>query len=171
MDFYISNQERIDLKRLIQQNPECHDNTENIRKLKHSTKIQSDLSRFMKFKKENARLYQENPDQFELDARNEANFLYLNYTDLFRRLVKDELNLAIFAKFLHLLKGIEDGKVDQHEASVLVGKVLKELYLDSAVRHGENLDKKYASEQAEDNTPKNSGQAISWRDFKEGRRS
>ena len=166
MDFAISNQERIDLKRLVQQTPECVDNTENIRKLKHSSKIQNDVSRFYKFKKENMKLYQENLGQFEIEAQAVANFLYLNYTDLFRRLLKDELNLAILSKFLHVLKGIEDGKVDQHEASVLIGKVLKEMYLDSAVRHGENLDKQYASE----NTPKNSGQEISWKDYKVGKR-
>ena len=166
----MNHKESLDLKKLIGNfESEYVDNTENIRKLKHSVKIQNDLSRFIKFKKENATLYAENPEQFEMDAQVAANFLYLNYTDLFRRLVKDELNLAIFAKFLHVLKGIEDGKVDQHEASVLIGKVLKELYLDSAVRHGENLDKKYASENQEEQTPKNEGRAISWKDFKNDR--
>ena len=36
-------------------------------------------------------------------------------------------------------------KVDQHEGSVLVGKLLKELYVDSALRRSENLDKEYGS--------------------------
>lgn len=169
MDFTISNQERIDLKRLIRQS-DCEDNTEKIRKLKHSTKIKNDLSRFLKFKKENEKMFQERPEEFEMEAQVIANFLYLNYSDLFKRLVKDELNLGIFAKFLHILAGIEDGKVDQHEASVLVGRVLKELYLDSAARHGANLDKKYEEEAKlagiEPEPPKNEGRSISWKEYK-----
>ena len=85
--------------------------------------------------------------------------------DIFQRLLKDELNLAIFAKFIHILRGIEDGKVDQHEASLLVGKILKELYFDSAVRHGENLDKMYAA-QSEPEPPKETGKPISWKEYK-----
>lgn len=164
MDFTISNQERIDLKRLISQT-ECEDNTENIRKLKHSSRILNDVSKLVKFKKDNITLYNDKPEEFDLEAQTVANFLYVHYTDIYRRLIKDEINLAILAKFLHILKGIEDGKVDQHEASVLVGRVLKELYLDSAVRHGENLDKMYSSQEPEPE-PKNKGKEISWKDFK-----
>ena len=171
MDFHISNQERIDLKRLIAQNgDDVVDNTDRIRKLKHSTRIQNDLSAFVKFKKENMKMYQEQPKEFEMEAQSVANFLYVNYLDIFNRLIKDELNLAIFAKFIHVLRGIEDGKVDQHEASVLVGKILKELYLDSAVRHGENLDKMYA-EQDEAPAPKETGKLISWKDYKKNGQS
>lgn len=170
MDFNLTNQERIDLKRLIRQ-AECDDNTENIRKLKHSTKIQADLSHFMKFKKENMQMYQENPTEFEMEAQVVANFLYVNYNDIFRRLLKDELNLAIFSKFIHVLRGIEEEKVDQHEASVLIGRILKELYLDSATRHGQNLDKKYKEDAAaagiEEEPPKNVGQQISWKEFRD----
>ena len=35
---------------------------------------------------------------------------------------------------------IEDEKVDQHEASVLVGKLLKELYVDSALKKCRKMD-------------------------------
>ena len=66
---------------------------------------------------------------------------------------------------LAVLKAIEDEKVDQHEGSVLVGKVLKELYLDSAVRHGQNLDKMYEASQP----PKPEvvpEKPISWKEFK-----
>ena len=34
--------------------------------------------------------------------------------------------------FISCLKEIEDGKVDQNEASVKVGTILKEIYIDSA---------------------------------------
>ncbi len=69
-------------------------------------------------------------------------FLYKNYTNIFNKIYKDNIDLNLFNKFLLVLKKIEDGECDQHEASVQVGKVLKEIYIDSAIREGEKLDKK-----------------------------
>ena len=43
--------------------------------------------------------------------------------------------------FLNILKRIEDGELDQHEGSYLVGKYLKELYIDSAMRNEERIKK------------------------------
>ena len=92
-------------------------------------------------------------------------FLAKGYTDIFNKVIRNEINFEILGKLLHVLKAIEDEKVDQHEGSVLVGKILKELYLDSAVRHGENLDKKHAAE--EPPKPKLvEGKSISWKEYK-----
>jgi hypothetical protein len=66
-------------------------------------------------------------------------------------------------KLLIVLKLIEDGKVDQHEGSVMVGRYLKELYIDSAIKHGENLDKQYDSESKPE---KIEGKKISWKEYK-----
>jgi hypothetical protein len=58
---------------------------------------------------------------------------------------------------------IEDERVDQHEGSVIIGKILKELYLDSAIKRADNLDKERdQSEVVELVEPKE----ISWREFK-----
>ena len=65
-------------------------------------------------------------------------------------------------KLLIILKLIEDEKVDQHEGSVMCGKVLKELYIDSATKRMDNLDK-------EDNEGKeahNAGKHVSCKDYK-----
>ena len=67
-------------------------------------------------------------------------FLFNNYTDIFNKVKKDELNLDILISFINTLKAIEDGHLDQHEASVKVGKLLKELYIDSALRKADKLD-------------------------------
>ena len=40
------------------------------------------------------------------------------------------------------LKQIENEEVDQHEASYAVGVLLKEMYIDSAMRKAEHLDQK-----------------------------
>jgi hypothetical protein len=44
----------------------------------------------------------------------------------------------------------------------MVGKLLKELYVDSAVKRINNLDKEHEGEHVEENA----GKTISWRDFK-----
>ena len=53
--------------------------------------------------------------------------------------------------------------MNQHEGSVMVGKVLKELYVDSALKRGENLDKQYDTTPVETSDSRN----ISWRQYKQ----
>ena len=76
--------------------------------------------------------------------------------------MKKELDLTIMTKLLIILKLIEDEKVDQHEGSVMCGKVLKELYIDSATKRMDNLDK----EHNEGKEAPNAGRHVSWKDYK-----
>jgi len=137
-------------------------NTDVIRKLKHSTLIKKDINKLFSIKKNNLGLWNDDPAQFLELAHNECPFLYNNYMELFHKFIKDELDLTIMNKLLIVLKLIEDGAVDQYNGSVMVGKTLKELYIDSAVRCGDNLDKKYESEKP----VLKDGQAISWKQYK-----
>jgi hypothetical protein len=146
----ISDDERINLQKLVGEF-ESGDNTDHIRKLKHSGKMRSDIQSLERLKGQ---------DTEAMMAA--APFLYSNYTDIFHRVVKGDLNLEIMDKVLDILAMIEDGRVDQHEGSVLVGRLLKEMYLDSAVRRADRLD---------DENPKEApveGQNISWKDYKKG---
>lgn len=153
--------ESIPLKALTDQTDYIN-NTEHIRKLKHSSRIHEDVFKLHTFKSKYSSLWSENPEQFLEMARTECSFLYNNYMDLFHKMIKDELDLNIMRRLLIALKLIEDGAVDQHDGSVMVGKVLKELYVDSAVKRGENLDKQYEEER-----PKLvQGQPISWKQYK-----
>jgi hypothetical protein len=43
---------------------------------------------------------------------------------------------------LTILKRIEDGELDQHEGSFEVGKLLKKLYIDSALRRNDKKESK-----------------------------
>jgi hypothetical protein len=74
--------------------------------------------------------------------------------------------MGILSKLLFVLKLIETGKLDQHEGSFEVGKLLKQIYVDSALRKAEHLDKKYADKAkraaATNAAPKN----ISWEQYK-----
>ena len=92
--------------------------------------------------------------------------MYDLYRDLFRKLVKDEINLVILVKLIRVLELIEQGQLDQNEGSVMVGKVLKDLYVDSAVREGERLDKERAKEQDGDRE-KEPAKTISWKQWRE----
>jgi hypothetical protein len=157
----MNNTEKLNLKRLIDES-QCEDNTENIRKLKHSVKIRDDIRKIENLKKTNSALRSLQPEEFKELCQKECVFLFNNYTDIFNKILKDEIDLLIMTKMLTILKLIEDSKVDQHEGSAMFGKVLKELYIDSAIKHGENLDKQYETE----TIPKIEGKKISWSQYK-----
>lgn len=155
----LSNDERINLKKLISQS-DCEDNTEYIRKIKHSVKIRDDIRQMDKIKKQNVDLKTEDPEKYIELLKTKCSFLFNNYTDIFNRILKDELDLGIMTKLLTVLKLIEDKKIDQHEGSVHVGKILKELYIDSAMKEAEHLDLKNKKVEPF------SGKEIDWKDFK-----
>jgi hypothetical protein len=105
------------------------------------------------------------PLKFQEMAEQECFFLFSKYTDIFNKILKNELDLDIMTQILYVLKMIEEEKVDQHEGSVLVGKLLKELYIDSALKTSENLDKIYDESKPE----MNHGKEISWKNWKQKR--
>lgn len=140
----------------------AEDNTEYIRTAKNSVSLHVDIQTIQRLKNENKRLLKDNFDEFTALCQSQCTFMWTHYTNIFNKLLKDEIDIGILTQFVLILKLIEDGKVDQHEGSVMVGKILKELYLDSALKTGDNLDKKYA-----DSKPvQNEGKPISWREFK-----
>ena len=157
----LSDHERLNLKKLVTE-MEGEDNTSNIRKVKHSVPMRDDVRRLNNLKISDAELRKNSPDEFKALCQSKCSFLYNNYTDIFNKLIDDELDLTIMTKLLTVLKLIEDGKTDQHEGSVMVGKVLKELYVDSATKRLENLDKQHEGERVDPSV----GKSISWREYK-----
>lgn len=159
-------EESLNLNRLISESQEYQDNTEHIRKVKHSIKIRDDVQIIEDLKRTHYKKDADGktivPDNFLELCQNSAQFLFFHYTDIFNKVVKDELNLEILYKFLLILKMIEDGRVNQEEGSVAVGKLLKEMYVDSALKRSENLDKKYAEDQEELKGP---AREISWKEW------
>tara|TARA_B110000438_G_C15808520_1_gene648529 strand:+ start:53 stop:526 length:474 start_codon:yes stop_codon:yes gene_type:complete len=152
----MNSQDKLNLKKLISEyKPE--ETTTKIRTLKHSSKIKGDVERYLKLKSKYARLPRETQLQM---YRNKCQFLYTNYTNIFNKLVKEQLNLTILYRLLIVLKGIEDDKYGQHEGSVMVGEILKQLYIDSALKSGNQNDKKDKKER------KRKGKNISWEEYK-----
>jgi hypothetical protein len=153
--------EKLNLKKMMSE-MDYQDNTESIRRLKHSKKIRECVKRMNELKEEHSSMRETHKEGFFTIVQQECRFLYDNYTDLFNRLMKDELDTIILTKFLIVLKMIEDGQLDQQEGSVMIGKYLKDLYLDSAVRKADALDKERAGEKE----APNDGKEISWKQYK-----
>ena len=150
--------EKLHLQKMLQQN-DFEDQTNKIRELKHSEKIKDDLRKILKLRQEKDNYSDE---EYTNKCISECTFLYTYYTDIFNRLKKDELDLKIFLHFLKVLEQIENNEVDQHEASFIIGKLLKEMYVDSALRKADNIDKKYSQSTQQTITSKN----ISWKEYK-----
>ena len=145
------------------------DHTEDIRRLKHSGLLLDGMRDIEKLKRANQELRQLNPGQFAEMCKLAAPLMYNLYTDLFNKLVKDELNLVIMVKLIRILELIEQEQVDQNEGSAMAGKILKELYVDSAVRAGDNLDKQREEENPTQIIERPEPKNISWGNWKQSR--
>jgi len=152
--------ERLNLQKMLKAN-DAENNTHLIRELKHSTKILEGVDELLKIKRENPRLAKSNPEKFDELCVSKSQFLFNNYTDIFNKVKKDEVDLQILIRLINVLHAIEEGHVDQHEGSFEVGKLLKQIYIDSALRKAGKLD-----EAVDDNEIKQPIEQISWAEFK-----
>jgi hypothetical protein len=155
--------ERLNLKKLLNSN-DYVDNTEQIRELKHSDKIRNDIAQMQNLRRKHARVKRNEPERFLELCKTQCSFMYNNYTDIFHKVYKDEIDMTIMSNLLNILKLIEDGKVDQHEGSVMVGKVLKKLYVDSALKRCDNINSEIGP--TEEHVFAES-KPISWKQFKD----
>ena len=158
--------DRLQLEKMIQAN-DAADNTSQIRELRHSMRIHEDVGTLLNLKRDYARLARTHPDQFDMMCVKRCAFLFNTYTDIFNKVKKDEIDLTILGKLLGVLKLIEDGKVGQHEASVEVGQLLKEIYIDSALKKSDKLEKQHSgssSSSSSSNLP--APKKISWKQYK-----
>ena len=126
---------------------DTQDHTEILREIKHSTQIYNDVSTMIKLKRDYARLAKSNPKQFDAMCVSRCAFMFKYYTDIYNRLKSGEIDLNLLFKMINILRDIEDGKLDQHEGSFEVGKILKKIYVDSALKRSENLDAEHAAKE------------------------
>lgn len=115
-------------------------NTDKIRQLKHSEDILLDIGKICELKQTHGKMKIVEEEKFKHLCQTSCPFLYANYTDIFNKVVNDELNLHMMVDFVKMLKQIEEGQIDQFEASVKIGTILRDMYVDSAARRGEKLD-------------------------------
>ena len=89
----LTSQERLDLRKLLHEN-DCEDNTENIRKVKHSGKIQADVHQFGYLRNmffgslpsDFTSVPKSKQTEFEEMVRVNCNFLFTTYPDIFRKM-------------------------------------------------------------------------------------
>jgi hypothetical protein len=135
----MNDSERLQLQKMIKTN-DTEDNTVLIRSLQHSKLIWADVNNILSLKKKYAALEKSDPEEFATLCSGHANFIFTTYTDIFNKVIKNEINLDTLLELINVLKSIEEGACDQHEGSFAVGKILKEMYIDSALRKSENND-------------------------------
>jgi hypothetical protein len=154
----MNDEQRLHLQNMISAN-NVEDQTGLIRELKHSVILRDEVNNLVRIREK----YNGDQEKIMEDAITECNFLFTYYTDIYNKIRKDEMDLQILHKFLDVLRDIEDGRLDQHEGSFKVGTLLKEIYVDSALRKAEKLNETNGNVEPEYKGPQ---VEISWRDFK-----
>jgi len=159
---HMDDKTRLQLQNMIKAN-NAEDQTDLIRELKHSEIFKKNIATLLNLKKQ----YANDQDRLHMECMVECSFLFNYYTDLYNKIRKDEIDMEILYQFLDVLKQIEDGMVDQHEGSFMVGTLLKKIYVDSALKKADKLERERAAEAA--NTPvvvREDPVEISWKQFK-----
>jgi hypothetical protein len=153
----MDDKQRLQLQNMIKAN-NVEDQTTFIRNIKHSQIIRNDVNNMIMIKAK----YRDNDDKIHEECVNECNFLFTYYTDIYNKIRKDEIDIGILNKFLDVLKRIEEGELDQHDGSFLVGTILKELYVDSALKKADKLNENEEPKPE----PIKPQQNVSWKQFK-----
>lgn len=153
--------QRLHLQQMISAN-NVEDNTGLIRQLKHSHILRSDVNNLIMLKLK----YPNDPNSLHLESMTECNFLFTYYTDIYNKIRKDEIDLTILFKAFDVLRDIEDCKLDQHDGAYTFGTLLKQIYVDSALKKAEKLNAESGTKEPEYKGPQVN---ISWNQFKKMR--
>ena len=129
--------QRLQLQKMIKAN-NVEDQTDIIRQLKHSSILKENIKDMRMIKSR----FTDKVD-IHRECMTTCFFLFQYYTDIYNKIMQDEMNYELMDKFLNVLERIENGELDQHEGSFIVGTILKEMYIDSALKRGEKLDKEH----------------------------
>lgn len=155
----MGDKERLQLQKMLKEG-DVLDQTELIRKLKHSVIMRKEIDTLIELKKTHGH----DMEALNLECMINCSFLFNYYTDLYNKIRKDEIDMTILFQFIEVLEKIEDGKVDQHEGSFMVGSLLKKIYIDSALKKGDKLDQEHTD--SESRPPQKEAITVSWKEFK-----
>jgi hypothetical protein len=151
----ISEHEHFQLKQMLEHS-NFVDHTDEIRNVKHSEEIQRCVLRILELKRDHGTM---TPIEFDNMVMLECSFLFRHYMELYNIIIKEDIDTTLMLELLNVLKQIEHGDLSQHEGSFLVGKRLKEIYIDS------KLKKTIASDEIHRHEFK-PHLKMSWKDFK-----
>lgn len=153
--------QRLQLQQMISEN-NVTDQTDLIRQLKHSHQLRDETNKLVAI----VQLYNDNPEKIKEEGIHQCPFLFRYYTDIFNKIRKEEINLEYLFRALHVLEKIENSEVNQHEASFEVGMILKEMYVDSAVRRANKTDAENDKKEEQEPNVIEEPKDISWSAFK-----
>ena len=117
---------------------DCVDNTETIRQLKHSAIITKNVNTLLHIKKKYGAV---DLNILDNECIKECRFLFDNYTSIYNKLLRDQIDLPVFYKFLFYLKKIEDGELTFYQASYEIGTLLKNIYVDPIIEEKETKER------------------------------
>ena len=151
----MNNNQKRQLDKLIQEN-NVQDNTTQIRKERKSTQIRESVKYIegVKRKLHNTRDFR----QLDKECMKGGSYLFINFPNIYNKLLKYQIDVNILNKFLDELERIETGKQNQHEASFRIGNLLKEMYIDTKLETPQEETK----QKQDSSQPKK----ISYSDFK-----
>jgi|UniRef100_A0A6C0JCX2 hypothetical protein len=158
----MNSNEKRQLEKLIGEN-DVVDNTALIREVKHSDLIKKDIIKMNILHETCGDLRERNIVAFHEKTREECSFIFTHYTEIYHKLKNREIDHSLLMRFVGILKQIEDGNLDQHEASYSVGTVLKEIYIDSALKDAERLDSQTDNQTTKQTEP---AKSISWKEYR-----
>lgn len=161
--------QRLKLQEMITEN-NVKDNTNVIRMFKHSERIRNDITTLATLRRDYKRLEK---NRFNELCKTRCSFLHNNYTDLFHRIMRNEIDMNVMNQVLISLKKIEDSEMDQHEASYEVGMLLKKMYVDSAMRRQKEREEndrtieRKKKESKNKTSTKNKQESCNWTEYKQ----
>ena len=123
----ISENDKIQLKKMVEAN-NASDHTNKIRENKHSGEIR----RCVLYICEKKRLGL-SKSMLEAAVELECRFLIIHYFEIYNMILKVD-DITVLIRLIDVLEKIESGECDQHEGSVFVGQLLKEIYIDGVLR-------------------------------------
>ena len=155
----LSDNDKVQLRQMIDQN-NVVDKTDQIRELKHSSKIREDIVQLIQLKQDYAELLKTDKESFERISLKKCHFLFFNYMELYNLILKESMDIKILDRLIEVLGRIENNEIDQHEGSFLVGTYLKEIYIDGKLAESKRLDEMHPVQKRVE--PKK----IAWSEFK-----
>ena len=160
----MNNEEKRKLDQMIAQNNTV-DNTSNIRKERKSKQIRDCVAKIQNIKRKH-----HNTRDFKVldaEAMKSCGYLFTNFPNIYNKLLKYQIDVKILYQFLDELERVENGELNQHEASFVIGNILKEMYIDPRIDSEGNMkptQKKESKKIKERNS--NKVKSLSWADFK-----
>jgi hypothetical protein len=159
MDFTLSDNDRIQLENMLREN-EVEDTTRKIQELKHSSKLSASIKLIEKMKKQYPRMFKTDYEKFERMVRTrDEQWMWSHYTSIYHKLMKNQLDPSILNSMVDVLQKIENNEFTQHEASVAIGRMLKQIYIDGKIRDTPDTQRNKRKQQRK-------MKKIDWKEYK-----